>query len=727
MRVAFVHNCGLPINKNSCDEGSIGGSETAFIAMARELTNLGHEVTAYCRTESDNSFHLGSTQFHPMNMYHGDASQYDVAVYCRDLSPVLGHTLNAKYVVNWMHDMPGSHEWLMRQKACMWAIDEVFFLSEFQRNCWSEEFRALDFVSTLTSNGLDRSLIEKVKASSPDRDPKKLIYSSRWERGLINALNIFTRLLFIDPAYKLVIASYVDPAEMEADPQRAELYDHVMEIVEASPSISYKGSLNKRQLYEEMCTARAVILPTKFPEIYCITAIEALACGTPFISSNFGALPETIDNKFYAKRALIEGDPESDQYQIDFIEAILKPPALHDPGKDWSEIAEQWENHFLHELQLKGYPVDRGGKNLIKRDRKEETIALCMIVKDEEDDIGRCLNSVLPFVDHAKFIIDDRTSDNTLEIITDRCSKAVKDPEHRLHDFEFLTETFTTFDRMRNMSMKGIKQDWILWMDADETLMGGKNIQGYLKSQIFKGFAIRQWQFSINQNDVSKPSENEFNTPLRLFRNGEFKSLVDGETVEHIRFIGCIHEHPELGMNRPVYPAAVVDDVHFAHYGYLEERVRREKVILRNLDLLRRDREENPERLIGHSFSMRDLVQMFKWGAEKGQVNGELVEKAIKTWKEIFMEDALTERRLDEWDVHLIPEAKKWAQEAMLLANRFEITVDDELPFCVKLFMSIEKSGIPDDPDKFEKRWFCSQYEYRAFMEKMTNLAVSHL
>ena len=44
------------------------------------------------------------------------------------------------------------------------------------------------------------------------------------------------------------------------------------------------------------------------------------------------------------------------------------------------------------------------------------TIALVMIVKDEEDTIKKCLSSVAPYISHW-VIVDTGSSDNTLNVI----------------------------------------------------------------------------------------------------------------------------------------------------------------------------------------------------------------------------------------------------------------------------------------------------------------------
>src|SRR5207344_2221804 len=60
------------------------------------------------------------------------------------------------------------------------------------------------------------------------------------------------------------------------------------------------GALAKRDLYRLMATAGLYLYPTPAPayrdfaETSCITAMEAMACGLPWISTDAGALPETV-------------------------------------------------------------------------------------------------------------------------------------------------------------------------------------------------------------------------------------------------------------------------------------------------------------------------------------------------------------------------------------------------------------------------------------------------
>lgn len=83
------------------------------------------------------------------------------------------------------------------------------------------------------------------------------------------------------------------------------------------------------------------------------------------------------------------------------------------------------------------------------------TISLCMIVKNEEDVIGRCLASVKDVVDEIN-IVDTGSTDRTKQI--------VQQFNARLFDFEWIHH----FAAARNFSFQQATKDYILWLDADD-------------------------------------------------------------------------------------------------------------------------------------------------------------------------------------------------------------------------------------------------------------------
>src|SRR5215467_5304547 len=85
-------------------------------------------------------------------------------------------------------------------------------------------------------------------------------------------------------------------------------------------------------------------------------------------------------------------------------------------------------------------------------------LSLCMIVKNEEQRLGRCLDSVRPL--GAELIVVDTGS-------TDRSRDLARHHGAAVSEFEFRT---TDFAAARNYGLTQARGRWILVLDADETL-----------------------------------------------------------------------------------------------------------------------------------------------------------------------------------------------------------------------------------------------------------------
>lgn len=85
------------------------------------------------------------------------------------------------------------------------------------------------------------------------------------------------------------------------------------------------------------------------------------------------------------------------------------------------------------------------------------TLSACLIVKNESVLLSRCLESIRPFVDEI-IVVDTGSSDNTEEIARSYGSE--------VYHFEWGDD----FSAARNESLSHAGGDWILYIDADESI-----------------------------------------------------------------------------------------------------------------------------------------------------------------------------------------------------------------------------------------------------------------
>lgn len=245
-----------------------------------------------------------------------------------------------------------------------------------------------------------------------------------------------------------------------------------------------------------------------------------------------------------------------------------------------------------------------------------ETLSACLIAKDEADSIGKCLKSVSQVADEIIVAIDEKTTDET-EIVCKR---------YGAKTFKIPSALEIGFDEARNLSIEAATMDWILWLDADETLEKPKNILKYLRPSTVTGFGVPQHHFAVEPVGTMKTDY-----PCRLFRNRK-----------GIRFFGVVHEHPEIELNKGLGVVKMVGDFSIMHVGYSTEEIRRKR-FERNYPLMKRDHEKYPERTLGRFLWLRDTAQLCKYMLERnrGRMTPQikkLAEEGIETFRAMLEE-----------------------------------------------------------------------------------------
>ncbi len=91
----------------------------------------------------------------------------------------------------------------------------------------------------------------------------------------------------IKAGIKIKIAAKIDRADRE-------YYEREIKELMKHPLVEYVGEINDSEKNELVGKAKALLMPVDWPEPFGLTAIEALACGTPVIARPCGALRETI-------------------------------------------------------------------------------------------------------------------------------------------------------------------------------------------------------------------------------------------------------------------------------------------------------------------------------------------------------------------------------------------------------------------------------------------------
>lgn len=340
---------GMTFNGDSLSKHSLGGSETMGLIMAREMAKRGHDVTMFCNTDKPGNYdgvtYLPAEHYFNYVMY----TPHDVAIVQR-IPGIFNNKTKAKINILWNHDLAMKRA-RGEFRGALWNIDEVFGLTDYHIDQMSEIYGTPKEAFWKTRNSIDKVKLKK----DLKRNPKRLIYTARPERGLDTLLQMMLKIWGQDPDIELHIAGYDNTVE-QMKPFYNACENTIKSYAEKGYKVKHLGALTKQQLYKEYQQASLYVYPTDFEEISCITAMECMANGLPIVSSKLAALPETLNDKC---AALIEGNSKTEEYQEKFITTTLR--LINEPV--WQEkmrqagiirareftspkLAEEWESHF---------------------------------------------------------------------------------------------------------------------------------------------------------------------------------------------------------------------------------------------------------------------------------------------------------------------------------------------------------------------------------------------
>jgi len=236
-----------------------------------------------------------------------------------------------------------------------------------------------------------------------------------------------------------------------------------------------------------------------------------------------------------------------------------------------------------------------------------QTVSACLIAGNAEHTIAKCLSSVAGWVDEIVVAIDPICTDRTREQIEHVRKEFPWTPIRVIDGVRALEVGFAA---ARNKTIEEAVGDWVLWIDTDEECPQLHNAWRLLRPSVFNAFSCAQIHYSAQPPQVLTTDY-----PARLFRNHR-----------GVQFYGLIHEHPEDAPGKSVTPCALVYDIQFLHGGYVDERTRQARY-RRNLPLLLRDVQENPDRLLNKFLLLRDIAQGI--GFERGADPAVLAERAM--------------------------------------------------------------------------------------------------
>ena len=323
----------------------LGGSETAAVRVAQELSRLGYIVTVYGDVTPqcyENVIYRHWSTFDPME-------RREIVISSR-IPELFDRRINAPSRMLWVHDVDCGDR--LTAKRCD-QVDHILLLSQWHMEHFRSTYGFVRDKIRRIRNGIEHAYF---RGPAPKRR-KRVVYTSSPDRGLDILLEMWPEVLKQVPDAELRHC-YVDVYDRvaEADPNIAAFRERVRELSD-QPGVESVGHLSQPEVAQLMRSAMVWAHPSwstptnsPFFETSCIGAMEAQAAGCLVVAPYAGALPET------ARTAcrIVEQRQLTDRWREVFVNMIVEgltnedvqrqvqregPAAVADLG--WGPVARQ--------------------------------------------------------------------------------------------------------------------------------------------------------------------------------------------------------------------------------------------------------------------------------------------------------------------------------------------------------------------------------------------------
>lgn len=350
-----------PWDGNSLDTG-IGGSEKMVILISQALAARGWHLSVYCKTPNDQETLVNGVNYKPAASFNSEFKRGILilwrAPHLLDCIVQNGDPgLRARKVYVDMHDVSGSGVFTPARLA---NASGVFWKSKFHASTAGiTEFKGPHL---LTRNAVD---LARLPENTEPRNYSRIVWGSSGDRGLLGALRIWDMIrqrhpeaefhvyYGFTPTYKTRAAQieYQHFGDLGCDFHMLEYQTECLRLMDLTGA-QYHGRVSNEALMKAYQTSSVFLYPTKFPEISCMSAMEAQVCGCLPVCSGTGALSETVEYGTIVKDpldlesvaasacGLIAKGAELDSYREEMQSWARQQFSLN-------TLVDQWEAEFL--------------------------------------------------------------------------------------------------------------------------------------------------------------------------------------------------------------------------------------------------------------------------------------------------------------------------------------------------------------------------------------------
>ena len=527
MKIAFIDTLGMCYDGDTLNRRGLGGSESAVIQVAKELVQIGFDVTVYnnCFTDDTAPGTYDGVVYCSLDAAKTTTETFDVCIVSRSVKPYLEQwpiCTTARHKVLWMHDTFCEGDDQIEYLINVGRLNEIFTLSDWHTgyvtHCDHGFRRNYDILKNhifMTRNGIGNMTPGWVDVR--DKDPNLFVFNASVTKGMVPLVKrIWPKVKARIPQAQLkIIGGYYKFAEAAEPDLQQKDWASLTGMLDTEDGVHFTGIIAQQEISDILRKASYMIYPVGLPETFGISTLEALAHNVPLITCQFGALEETaIDAASWKIRYPVEQNwsmqwlNEGSQCDM-FVEAVVaacNSKYVHQQKmyacnqvKDictWDTIALQWKQHLFKKLG-EFLPVNeyRAVTKINNRVRKvfnrrwmnaeemqeprniQKSIGIITTVYNAENYIQKCILSVAQqdYGYYHMWIVDDASTDNTVKIARDTIAAL---PAEVRKNFSVIKNkrNVGALKNQYDMLKETRNDDIVMILDGDDWLVNDPNI-----------------------------------------------------------------------------------------------------------------------------------------------------------------------------------------------------------------------------------------------------------
>ena len=543
MKLVIIDKIGLCYDGDTLSKQGLGGSESAVILIAKELADIGFDVTVFNNCNDSTNSKPGvynNVRYIDVKQAARHTEQYDVAIVSRTVEPFISKDFSflhaAKKRILWLHDTFVDGDQIVEDLVVSGKINHVFTLSDWHTSyiltCAHGKKRNHEVLKKSVFQTRNGAVCHIPEVDLSKKDPNHFVYNASATKGLVPLLDhIWPEIKKHIPQARLTIIGgyyrFREGAEPDAQENTVAEYAKRQDLKDLD--VRFTGVIPQQQIAEILANAWMMLYPGAFPETFGISTLESLLYKTPLVTTRFGALEETaVDLACYHIDYAIEPNnlfPHiNKQNQIQkYIEAFFtayNTPYLHqqkqnycDVVKDvagWDTVALQWKQ-FLYSITGEFLSVDEYrkvtrinnkvarvfGRTSIMPALKEyrsygnqRRIVVVSPFWNAENYVAKNILSVAAqdYDNYIHILIDDNSNDNSKSVAEETINSLSENRKNNIITYTNNRNKGCIANQLDAISKYADKEDIVILLDGDDWLINNNTIFHYYNDLYYQGY-----------------------------------------------------------------------------------------------------------------------------------------------------------------------------------------------------------------------------------------------